>query len=155
MVAETPEDIWDKTMNVNLKGTFFCCKYGVQQMLKTGGGTIVNTASLAGVRGRAVVAYGSSKAGIIGLTRSIAVSYAMDNIRANSISPASTMTDQLKGVYGTPEAIAARVAGRIPMGRPAQPEEMAYAALFLACSESSFITGHNLIVDGGETAGFK
>jgi len=154
IITETPEEVFDKVINIDLKGSFLCCKYAIQQMLKNGGGTIVNTGSVAATRGRAVTSYGIAKAGILALTRSIAVSYATDNIRCNTLSPGSVFTDLARATYKTPEAMNARV-GKIPMKRYSQPEEQAYAALFLASDESSFMTGENMIVDGGELAGFK
>jgi len=154
LVSETTEDVFDKVLDIDLKGSFLCCKYAVQQMLKNGGGVIVNTASIAAFRGRAVTAYGIAKGGILALTRTVAVSYALDNIRCNTLSPGSVNTDLFQSTYKTPEAIEARVS-KIPMHRFGQPEEVAKAALFLASDDSSFITGTNIMVDGGELAGFK
>jgi len=154
IITETSEEVFDKVLNVDLRAYFLCCKYSIPEMLKNGGGSIVNTASVAGLRGRAVTAYGIAKAGVLALTRTIAVSYAREGIRCNSISPGTTSTNQSKSAYTTPEALAAR-ASKIPMNRIGQPEEQAYAALFLASKESSFVNGDNLIVDGGELAGFK
>jgi NAD(P)-dependent dehydrogenase (short-subunit alcohol dehydrogenase family) len=153
-VTETSEEIFDQVLGVDLRGSFLCCKYALQQMLKNGGGTIVNTASTAAIRGRVVSAYGIAKSGVLALTRTIAVSYAEGNIRCNTLSPGSTYTELLKTTYQTQEALDARIA-KIPMRRFGTPEEIAMAALFLASEESSFMTGTNIIVDGGELSGYK
>jgi len=153
-ITETSEEVFDKVIDVDLKGSFLCCKYAIPEMIKNGGGSIVNTASVAGLRGRAVTAYGIAKAGVLALTRTVAVTYARDNIRCNTLSPGSVNTELFQSNYKNPEAIEARVS-KIPMHRAGESEEVAKAALFLASKESSFVDGDNLIVDGGELAGFK
>jgi NAD(P)-dependent dehydrogenase (short-subunit alcohol dehydrogenase family) len=154
IITETSEEVFDKVINVDLKGSFLCCKYAIKQMLKNGGGAIVNTGSVAATRGRAITSYGIAKAGVLALTRNIAVSYATENIRCNTLSPGSVLTDMNKASNQSKEAMDARIE-KVPMKRNAQPEEQAYAALFLASDESSFMTGENMIVDGGELAGPK
>jgi NAD(P)-dependent dehydrogenase (short-subunit alcohol dehydrogenase family) len=151
-IVDAEETIWDKTMTVNLKSVFLCCKQAIPLMIKAGGGSIVTTASTAAVRGSRAVAYGSSKGGIVALTKSIAVCYAKDNVRANVICPAFVDTEMTRGAFGTQAVAMAELTSRVPLGRLADPVEIAYPALFLASDESSFMTGSVLVVDGGATA---
>ena len=147
-VEDMTEANWDKLLNINLKGIFLCCRYAVPQMLKQGEGVIINIASIAGLFGLVNEgAYCASKGGIIALTKAMAMDYAGKNIRVNCICPGPIATRL------TPYRPS--VIEKIPMGRLGKPEEVAAAALFLASSESSFITGHALLVDGGFTAGYK
>jgi NAD(P)-dependent dehydrogenase (short-subunit alcohol dehydrogenase family) len=140
---------WDAVMNLNLKGTFLCMKYEIPQMLKQGAGAIVNTSSTMGLvaHGKAP-AYATSKHGIIGMTRSAALEYVQDNIRINAICPGNTDTsifDQLK--ENMPEAYQGLVAAT-PIGRFAQPEEIANAVIWLCSDAASYCSGHAMVVDG-------
>jgi NAD(P)-dependent dehydrogenase (short-subunit alcohol dehydrogenase family) len=144
-----------QTIEVNLMGVMSCIRHEVPAMLRTGGGTIVNTASLAGfVASRTVFqpAYTSSKHAVIGLTKSIAVQYARQNIRVNALCPGVTRTAMVESVMATSAEVRATLENLSPMGRMATPQEMAEAAIWLCSDKSSFVNGHALVVDGGSLA---
>jgi len=156
-LTECPEDTWDRVMEVNLKGVYLTSKYVIPHMVRNKGGSIVNMGSCyghAGVKNRCV--YSASKGGVITLTKSMAIDYARYHIRVNCISPAIIETDIAKNMLDearrNPEVWKEIITNKIPMDKPGKPEEVAYAALFLASDESSFITGISLKVDGGYTA---
>ncbi len=153
--TETPEPTWDRVMEVNLKGVWLGCKYGIPAMLASGGGSIVNVASFVALMGAATaqIAYTASKGGVLAMTREIAVEYGRQNIRANSLCPGPVSTPMLEELMSDPARKARRVV-HIPMGRLGQAEELAKAALFLASDDSSFMTGAQLVVDGGITAAY-
>lgn len=143
----TPEE-WERVIRINLNGTFFCSQAAACWMASNGGGAIVNIASISGVRGaQNRSAYGASKAGVILLTKVMALELAPQNIRVNAVAPGPVAT-AMTNVTHTPE-IRATYNSRIPMKRYAQAEEIASAVLFLASSDSSFVNGHTLHVDGG------
>ena len=143
---------WDLTISTNLRGTFLCCRAAIPHMLGRGG-SIVNISSGSGLRGAPHgAAYGATKAGILHLTRTAALEYAADNIRVNTVVPGLTDTPQARGSTGSREAFEAWEQ-RLPLGRAAQPEEVAPAILFLASDEASYVTGAEYVVDGGRTAG--
>ncbi|MDQ0463718.1 NAD(P)-dependent dehydrogenase (short-subunit alcohol dehydrogenase family) [Caulobacter ginsengisoli] len=147
---EADEDVFDRTIAVNLRGVFLCLKHEIAAMLKTGGGSIVNTASIAGVGGAPnMPAYAASKHGVIGLTRTAALEYARLGIRVNAVCPGVVRTAMMKAAIAAAPARADRVAGMHPMNRVAEPEEVARAALWLCSDAASFITGDALRVDGG------
>ncbi len=154
-VTETPEPTWDRVMEVNLKGVWLGCKYGIPAMLASGGGSIVNVASFVALMGAATaqIAYTASKGGVLAMTREIAVEYGRQNIRANSLCPGPVSTPMLEELMSDPARKARRLV-HIPMGRLGQAEELAKAALFLASDDSSFMTGAQLVVDGGITAAY-
>jgi len=154
-VLDTDEDIWDLTMNVNLKGVFLGCKYGIPALLRSGGGSIVNTASFVAVMGAATpqIAYTASKGGVLSLTREIAVEFARQNIRANALCPGPVQTPLLDELLADPARRQRRLV-HIPAGRFAQAHEIAQAALFLASDESAFVNGSTFLVDGGITAAY-
>lgn len=154
-VLETEEDVWDLVINVNLKGVFLGCKYGIPALLRAGGGSIINTASFVALMGAAVsqVAYTASKGGVLSLTREIAVEFARKNIRANALCPGPVETPLLASLLADPERRQRRLV-HIPPGRFAQAREMAQAALFLASDESSYVNGATFLVDGGITAAY-
>ncbi|MDP9362566.1 MAG: glucose 1-dehydrogenase [Acidobacteriota bacterium] len=154
-VTNTSEEIWDMVINVNLKGVFLGCQYAVPALLRAGGGSIINTASFVAIMGAAVpqIAYTASKGGVLAMTREIAVEFARQNIRANSLCPGPVETPLLAELLADPARRNRRLV-HIPMGRFARPEEMANAALFLASDESSFITGTTFLVDGGITGAY-
>lgn len=140
---------WDRTIAINLSGVFYGLKYGIAQMMKQGGGNIVNVASLAGVAASTMgMAYSASKYGVVGMTKSAALEYGRHKIRINCICPSITDTPILDGFGSEPE-IKAKLLRAIPMRRYGEPEEMAKGILWLATENSSFVTGHSLIVDGG------
>lgn len=152
MTADMPEEAWDRIFATNLKGAFLGSKYAIPAMLQQGGGVIISTASAAGVIGLpGTGAYGASKAGIIQLTKTMALEYADRNIRVNSISPGTIMTAITTAAYDPENAPPFKQSQA--MRRYAQPEEVARVALYLASEDSSFVTGTNAVVDGGYCAG--
>lgn len=149
-LIEMPEEDWNQMFDVNLKGMWLCLKYEISMMLKQEGGAIVNVASVGGVIGAAgTAAYSATKGGVIALSRSAAIEYAKSGIRLNIISPGSIETDMLATV---PTDLLAQVAAGHPVGRIGKPEEVAEAVVWLCSDVASFVTGHNMIVDGGYTA---
>ncbi len=154
-VLDTSEAVWDRVINVNLKGVFFGCKYGIPAMQRAGGGSLINTASLVALMGAAVsqCAYTASKGGVLALTREIAVEFARSGIRANALCPGPLNTELIAGLFKD-EAAKQRRLVHIPVGRLGESEEIANAALFLASDESSFVTGTEFVVDGGITAAY-
>ena len=153
-VADLPEEEWDRVIGINLKGTMLCMRYEIPQMLANGGGAIVNTSSVAGLIGSPnSPAYASSKFGIVGLTKQAALDYADKGIRINAVCPGVTRTAIFEAyLKETPDAVG-QVSTQSPMGRVADPEEIAAAVLWLSCDEASFVTGQALAVDGGWSAG--
>lgn len=143
------EDDWDRVIAVNLKGTFLCSQAAGREMIKQGGGCIINIASVAGHTPEVYTgAYSPSKAGVLMLTRAMAVEWAKYGIRVNAISPGPITTPLTDYVYNT-EALKKTRAKAVPMNRFGKAEEIANTALFLASGESSYITGHAIVVDGG------
>lgn len=153
---EVTEEEWDKVQAVNVKGTFFCTKHVVPHMMKRGKGSIVNLSSIYGVIGAPdVPPYHASKGAIRLMTKTDALIYAAHGIRVNSIHPGGVMTPMLESLFrstGDYEQAKKAIEDLHPIGRIAAPEEIAHAILFLASDESSFVTGEELIVDGGYTA---
>lgn len=153
--VSTSEETWDVTMAVNLKGVFLGCKYGIPALRRAGGGSIINTASFVALMGAATpqVAYTASKGGVLALSRELAVIHARENIRVNSLCPGPLRTELLMSFLNTDEKKARRLV-HIPMGRFGLAAEMARAALFLASDDSSYMTGNQLVVDGGITGAY-
>ncbi len=153
--VETSEEVWDRVMEVNLKGVFLGCKYGIPALLRAGGGAIVNTASFVAVMGAATaqIAYTASKGGVLAMTREIAVAYARQGIRANALCPGPVNTPLLAELLADPAARARRLA-HVPMGRLAEADEVARAALFLASDDAAYVNGTTFLVDGGITAAY-
>jgi NAD(P)-dependent dehydrogenase (short-subunit alcohol dehydrogenase family) len=153
-IVEQSEEDWDRTIDINLKGTWLCLKYEIQQMLKQGGGgAIVNMASVAGLIGSAGFAtYCASKHGVIGLTKSAALETARQGIRVNVVCPAVIETPMGERIFGAPE-IRPYAIGLHPIGRFGTPTEVAEAVLWMCSARASFMTGHSLILDGGFMAG--
>ncbi|MDN6626903.1 MAG: SDR family oxidoreductase [Pisciglobus halotolerans] len=148
---EVSEDDWDKMMNVNLKSVYLGSKHAVPYMKENGSGVIINTASAAGIIGFPnAVAYAASKGGVVSLTKAMAVDYASENIRVNCICPGTGETGLTKEVLEN-EQLREMFLAPIPMGRFAQPQDIAKAALFLASDLSAYLTGVALPVDGGWT----
>ena len=151
--TEYSEDVWDRVIDINLKGVWLCMKYELRQMLKQGGGAIVNTASVSGLVGSRVgPAYIASKHGVVGLTRAAALENAAANIRVNAVCPSwitTPMTDKYTNDNLERQAL---LLTRQPGGRLGTPEEVAEAVLWLCSDASSFVTGHALAVDGGLVA---
>jgi NAD(P)-dependent dehydrogenase (short-subunit alcohol dehydrogenase family) len=153
LIEQSLED-WDAVIDINLKGTWLCLKYEIQQMLKQGGGgTIVNMSSVAGLMGAAGAGvYCASKHGVIGLTRTAALEHAANGIRVNAVCPAVIETAMSDRAFADPEANK-RVLALHPIGRFGKPMEVAEAVLWLCSSKSSFMTGHYIVLDGGMLAG--
>jgi NAD(P)-dependent dehydrogenase (short-subunit alcohol dehydrogenase family) len=154
-VLETGEEIWDLVMNVNLKGVFLGCKYGIPALLRAGGGSIINTASFVALMGAATpqIAYTASKGGVLSMTREMAVEFARQNIRLNALCPGPVETPLLAQLLSDPARRQRRMV-HIPMGRLARATEVAQAALFLASDESAYVNGATFTVDGGITAAY-
>ena len=151
-IAAIDESDWQRILGVNLTGVFLCMKYEIAAMKRTGGGAIVNTASVGGLIGTAgVTAYCATKHGVVGLTRSAALDHIRDGIRINAVCPGGTRTAMLEEWFKDPEVERSALAGT-PIGRMAEPAEIARTVLFLASEESSFMVGHALVADGGLTA---
>jgi len=147
-IAKLEDRIWDLTINTNLRGMYHCCKYAIPQMIKSGGGSIVNTASVAGLMGTYSSAYSASKGGMISLSRTIATTYAKQNIRSNVICPGYVDTPMSKGIADNPKVLQAYIEAT-PLQRGGKPIDTAYMALYLASDEASFVTGGVFVVDGG------
>ncbi len=154
-VTQTPEEVWDLTIGINLKSVYLGCRYGIPAMIESGGGAIVNVASFVALMGAATpqIAYTASKGGVLSMTREIAVEFARRGVRANALCPGPIETPLLKELLADPARRQRRLV-HIPMGRFGQAEEIAKAALFLASDESSYMTGAALVVDGGITAAY-
>lgn len=153
--VETAEEVWDRVVDINLKGVWLGCKYGLPALLRSGGGSIINVASFVALMGAATpqIAYTASKGGVLAMTREIAVEYARKGIRANALCPGPIETPMLAELLSDPQRRARRLV-HIPIGRFGQAEEIARAALWLASDESSLMTGASLVVDGGITAAY-
>jgi NAD(P)-dependent dehydrogenase (short-subunit alcohol dehydrogenase family) len=157
-LTETPEADYDRMMGVNAKGVYLCSKFAVEQMLKQGGGNIVNIASVAGFVGvDRRFAYGATKGAVIAMTKSMAIDYVKSNIRVNCICPGTVYTPFVDNYLERfhkheKEATIEKLKARQPMGRMGTPQEIADAALYLAAEESGYVTGSELVIDGGLTA---
>lgn len=151
----TEEEVWERTMAINLKGVFLCCKYGIPALRRAGGGSIINTASFVAFLGAATpqLAYTASKGGVLAMTRELAVIHAREKIRVNALCPGPLRTELLMKFLNSEEKRQRRLV-HIPMGRFGEAKEIAKAALFLASDDSSYMTGASLMVDGGITAAY-
>jgi len=148
-LLDCPEEDWDRIVDTNLKGTYLCCREVGKVMVAGGGGSIVNLSSQVGVNpGANIGPYGVSKAGIIMLTRELALELAPEGVRVNALAPGVVKTDFNRFIWEKPED-EARAAAGVPLGRLAEPEDIASAAVFLASDEAAYITGAVLPVDGG------
>lgn len=154
-VTETSDEVFDRVIAVNLKGVFLGCRYGIPALLRSGGGSIINTASFVALMGAATSqsAYTASKGGVLALTREIAVEFARRGIRANALCPGPVNTPLLEQLFSDPARRERRLV-HLPMGRLAEAEEIAAAALFLASDESSYVNGTAFTVDGGTTGAY-
>jgi len=153
--VSTSEEIWDLTLDINAKGVFLGCKYGIPALKRAGGGSIINTASFVARLGAATpqIAYTASKGAVLAMSRELAVIHARQNIRVNALSPGPLKTELLMSFLNT-EAKKQRRLVHVPMGRFGEAEEIAKAALYLASDDSSYVTGTEFLVDGGITAAY-
>jgi NAD(P)-dependent dehydrogenase (short-subunit alcohol dehydrogenase family) len=151
--VETSEENFDRTIAINLKGVWLCMKYEIPQMLKQGGGSIVNTASVAGLVGfERLPAYNASKHGVVGLTRTAALEYAAKNIRVNCVCPGVIRTPMVERIIDTGGFTELELNAGEPVGRMGQPEEIAQGVVWLLSDSASFVTGHPMTIDGGWVA---
>jgi NAD(P)-dependent dehydrogenase (short-subunit alcohol dehydrogenase family) len=155
-VVDTSEEVWNKVVNINLKGVFLCSKFAIPEMIRSGGGSIINTASVNGLAALPnEAAYDATKGGVLALTRAMAVDHVSQGIRVNSLCPGITATPLIvKYVQESenPKETEKLLLKEQPIGRFAKPEELANAVLFLASDEASFVTGASFCIDGGYTA---
>lgn len=151
----TSEEVWDLTFQINVKGVFLGCKYGIPALLRAGGGSIINTASFVAILGAATpqLAYTASKGAVLSMTRELAAIHAREGIRVNALCPGPLRTELLMKYLNTEEKRQRRLV-HIPMGRFGEAAEIARAALWLASDESSFTTGATFLVDGGITSAY-
>jgi NAD(P)-dependent dehydrogenase (short-subunit alcohol dehydrogenase family) len=151
---ECSEENWDRTIGINQKGVWLCMKMQIPQMLKNGGGVIVNCASIAGLSGFAgLPAYVASKHAVIGLTKSASLEYAKKGIRVNAVCPGVIHTDMIDRVTGKDKEVEKQYVAMEPIGRMGKPEEVAEAVVWLCSGSASFVTGIAMPVDGGYDAG--
>lgn len=152
-IEETTEDDFDRIMAVNVKGVFLGVKLALPAMRRAGGGSIINISSTAGLVGSPgeTAAYSATKGSVRLFTKSTAVQHAKENIRCNSVHPGPIETDMIKEMTSTPERLAERMQ-RLPLKRIGKPEDISYGVIYLASDESSFVTGAELVIDGGTTA---
>jgi NAD(P)-dependent dehydrogenase (short-subunit alcohol dehydrogenase family) len=148
--ADYPEDTWDQVISINLKGVWLCMKYEIQQMLKQGGGVIVNMASVAGLVGSQVsaAAYVASKHGVTGLTKTAAIEYSQQGIRINAVCPGWIDTPLTEPIKSMPQ-LEQKIIGKHPIARAGAPKEVAEAVVWLCSDAASFVAGHSMAVDGG------
>ncbi len=153
--VSTSEDVWERTLAINLRGVFLGCKYGIPALRRAGGGSVINTASFVAHLGAATpqIAYTASKGGVLAMSRELAVIHAREKIRVNALCPGPLRTELLMKFLDT-DAKRQRRLVHIPMGRFGEAREIAQAALWLASDESSFVTGTEFLVDGGITAAY-
>jgi NAD(P)-dependent dehydrogenase (short-subunit alcohol dehydrogenase family) len=150
-VTDTPLDVWQRVLDVNLRSVFLCCKHGIPHLLAGGGGSVINTASFVATMGAAVsqIAYTASKGGVVSLSRELGVEFARRGVRVNALCPGPVDTPLLQELFASDPDKAARRLVHLPMGRFAEAREIAQAALFLATDESSYVNASVFMVDGG------
>jgi NAD(P)-dependent dehydrogenase (short-subunit alcohol dehydrogenase family) len=154
-VVEMDEETYERTLDVNLKGVMLCCKHAIPEMIRGGGGSVINVASFVALVGCTVPqdAYTASKGAVLALTKSLAVQFGPQRVRVNAICPGPVLTPLLVDLFPSEEEKNKRL-NRIPLGRFGLPEDIAYAALYLASDESSWTTGTEFVVDGGITVNY-
>ena len=150
-LTEGTEAVWDNVLSINLKGVMLCMRYEIPAMLASGGGAIGNTGSVVGLTGgRGFPAYVASKHAIIGLTKATALDYGNQGIRVNAVCPGTIFTPMYERRVGTDPQTTTRIMSEIPLGRLGQPQDVAEAVIWLCSAAASFVTGHSLVVDGGD-----
>jgi NAD(P)-dependent dehydrogenase (short-subunit alcohol dehydrogenase family) len=155
-VLETSLEAWQRVQDVNLKSVFLCCKHGIPHLLRSGGGSVINTASFVATMGAATsqISYTASKGGVVALSRELGVEFARRGVRVNALCPGPVNTPLLRDLFAKDPEQAARRLVHLPMGRFAEARQVATAALFLASEDSSYITASTFLVDGGLTAAY-
>jgi NAD(P)-dependent dehydrogenase (short-subunit alcohol dehydrogenase family) len=155
-ILETEIDAWRRVQEVNLTSVYLCCKYGIPHLVERGGGSVVNTASFVAVMGAATsqISYTASKGGVLAMSRELGVQFARQGVRVNALCPGPVNTPLLQELFAKDLERAARRLVHIPMGRFAEPEEIAAAAAFLASDDASFVTASTFLVDGGIHAAY-
>jgi NAD(P)-dependent dehydrogenase (short-subunit alcohol dehydrogenase family) len=155
-VLDTDVDAWDRVQEVNTKGVFLCCKYGIPHLLERGGGSVINVASFVALMGAATsqISYTASKGAVLAMSRELAVEFARRGVRVNALCPGPVETPLLMRLFDETPGAYERRRVHLPMGRLAQAREIANGALFLASEESSYVTGSTFLVDGGLTAAY-
>jgi NAD(P)-dependent dehydrogenase (short-subunit alcohol dehydrogenase family) len=155
-ILETEVDAWQRVQDVNTKGVYLCCRYGIPYLVERGGGSVINVASFVALSGAATsqISYTASKGAVLSMSRELAVEFARQGVRVNALCPGPVETPLLMRLFSeTPGALERRLV-HVPMGRLAQAKEIAYGALFLASEESSYVNGATFLVDGGITAAY-
>jgi NAD(P)-dependent dehydrogenase (short-subunit alcohol dehydrogenase family) len=155
-ILDTGLEAWERVQRVNLTSVYLCCKYALEPMRRQGKGSIINTASFVAILGAATsqISYTASKGGVLAMTRELGVQFAREGIRVNALCPGPVATPLLMELFAKDPERAARRLVHIPMGRFAEPEEIAAAVAFLASDDASFITASSFIVDGGITGAY-
>ncbi len=155
-ILDTDEDAWQRVQDVNTKGVYLCCKYGIPHLLESGGGSVINVASFVALMGAATsqISYTASKGAVLSMSRELAVEFARRGVRVNALCPGPVETPLLMRLFSEDPDAAERRLVHLPMGRFARAEEIARAALFLASDDSSYVTGSTFLVDGGLTAAY-
>ncbi|MBM2617654.1 3-oxoacyl-ACP reductase [Actinoplanes sp. LDG1-06] len=155
-ILVTGLDAWERVLKVNTTSVFFCCKYAIPHMQRQGKGSIINTASFVALLGAATsqIAYTASKGGVLAMTRELGVQFAREGIRINALCPGPVATPLLMELFAKDPERAARRLVHVPMGRFAEPEEIAAAVAFLASDDASFMTASQFVVDGGITGAY-
>jgi NAD(P)-dependent dehydrogenase (short-subunit alcohol dehydrogenase family) len=155
-VLDTDVDAWDRVQAVNTRGVFLCCKHGIPHLQQRGGGSVINVASFVAILGAATsqISYTASKGAVLAMSRELAVQFARENIRVNSLCPGPVETPLLLRIFGDDPAALERRRVHWPTGRLAKPREIVNGALFLASDESSYVNGSTFLVDGGLTAAY-
>jgi NAD(P)-dependent dehydrogenase (short-subunit alcohol dehydrogenase family) len=155
-VLETSLEAWQRVQDVNLKSVFLCCKHGIPHLLASGGGSVINTASFVAVMGAATsqISYTASKGGVLALSRELGVEFARRGVRVNALCPGPVNTPLLEELFAKDPEQAARRLIHVPIGRFAEPREIAQGALFLASDDSSYVTASTFLIDGGLTAAY-
>jgi NAD(P)-dependent dehydrogenase (short-subunit alcohol dehydrogenase family) len=155
-VLDTSVESWERVQAVNTRGVFLCCKHGIPHLQQRGGGSVINVASFVAILGAATsqISYTASKGAVLAMSRELAVQFARENIRVNSLCPGPVETPLLLRIFGDDPAALERRRIHWPMGRLAKPREIVNGALFLASDESSYVNGSTFLVDGGLTASY-
>jgi NAD(P)-dependent dehydrogenase (short-subunit alcohol dehydrogenase family) len=155
-ILDTGLAAWERVQRVNLTSVYLCCKYAIPQMLKQGKGSVINTASFVALMGAATsqISYTASKGGVLAMTRELGVQFARQGVRVNALCPGPVNTPLLRELFAKDPERAARRLVHVPMGRFAEPEEIAAAVTFLASDDASFMTANTFVVDGGITGAY-